>query len=104
MALVAEIRDPQSGEREIVGVARLHKIHGSNDGEFSILLVDRFQRQRLGSELMGRLIEIARGEGLSRIRADVLAENIDMQRMCEKLGITIRRTDDPQLVAAELVL
>ncbi|MEI6669100.1 MAG: bifunctional acetate--CoA ligase family protein/GNAT family N-acetyltransferase [Acidobacteriota bacterium] len=104
MALVAELRDPQTGEREIIGVARLHKIHGSNDGEFSILLVDRYQRQRLGSELMRRLIEIARGEGLSRIRADVLAENVDMHRMCEKLGITIRRTDDPQLASAEMWL
>ncbi|MCX6539524.1 MAG: bifunctional acetate--CoA ligase family protein/GNAT family N-acetyltransferase [Acidobacteria bacterium] len=104
MALVAEIRDPQTGEREIIGVARLHKIHGTNDGEFSILVIDRYQRQRLGSELMRQLIEIARGEGLSRLRADVLTENTDMQRMCEKLGIIIRRTDDPQLVAAEMWL
>jgi acetyltransferase len=104
MALVAELRDPQTGGREIIGVARLHKIHGTNDGEFSVLVVDRFQGQRVGSALMAELIEIARGEGLSRIRADVLAENTDMQRMCEALGITIRRTDDPQLVAAEMML
>jgi len=104
MALVAERRDPETGQREIIGVARLHKVHGRNEGEFSALVVDRYQRQRLGRELMGRLIEVAKAEGLSRLRADVLAENVEMQIMCGKLGITFRRTEDPQLLAADLDL
>jgi acetyltransferase len=104
MALVAETRAVETGAPEIVGVARLHHQHGSNDGEFSILIVDQYQGMGLGTELIRRLIEIGRAEKLTRIHADVLAENIDMQHTCRKLGITLKATDEPQLLNAELIL
>jgi acetyltransferase len=104
MALVAERRDLETGAPEIVGVARLHQLHGSNDGEFAILIVDQYQGKGLGTELMRRLIEIGRAEKLTSIHADILAENIDMQRMCRNLGIAIKATDEPQLLKAELML
>jgi acetyltransferase len=37
------------------------------------------------------LIGIGRDEGLSRIVADVLPENRDMQRLFQKLGFRFRR-------------
>jgi acetyltransferase len=104
IALVAERRDAASGEREVMGVARLNKMPGTGDGEFAVLVADRFQGAGLGSELMRRLIEIARSEGLSRLRADVLSENVGMRRLCARVGVSILPTGDPQLVTAELAL
>jgi acetyltransferase len=86
MALVADHRDPQTGTHEILGVGRLIKLHASNDGEFAIVVSDRCQGQGLGTELLRRLVQIGREEKLSRIVGDVLPENRDMLRVCEKLG------------------
>lgn len=104
MTLVAERLDAASGGRDVMGVARLHKVPGTGDGEFAVLVADRFQRAGLGSALMRRLIEIARAEGLSRLRADVLSQNAGMRSLCARVGIAIRPTGDPQLVTAELAL
>ncbi len=104
MTLVAERKDQVSGAPEIIGVARLHKAHASNEGEFAIIVRDEYQGQGVGSELMRRTIEIARAEKLVRVYADVLAENVDMQRMCAGFGITCTAGDEPQLLKAELKL
>src|SRR3990170_6732366 len=54
MALVAERTDVQTGERAITAVARLSKLHGVNQGQFSIVVSDQFQGQGLGKELAHR--------------------------------------------------
>jgi acetyltransferase len=76
MALVAERTDPETGEREILGVSRLSQ-HGAAPGEaeFSILISDRFQRRGLGTLLLSRLLEVGRAEGLRRITAAILLDN-----------------------------
>ncbi len=86
MALVVDHRDPQTGAREILGVGRLIKLHASNDGEFAILVSDRCQGCGLGTELLRRLVHIGKEEKLSRIVGDVLPDNREMLRVCEKLG------------------
>jgi acetyltransferase len=43
MALVAERLDPQAGEREILAAGRLTKADQSNEGEFAMLISDKFQ-------------------------------------------------------------
>src|SRR5262249_46627958 len=75
MALIAERRDPQSGERRILGVGRLTKQHGRREAEFAAIVRDSVQRQGLGFELVRRLVEIGRSEELDRITADILPEN-----------------------------
>lgn len=104
VALVAEWQDPQAARAEIVGVARVQALPGGHDGEFSVIVTDRFQGIGLGTALMARLIDTAREAGLTRIGSDVLSENADMQRMCARLGFTVRPTGDPQVVKAELDL
>ncbi len=83
IALVAEKKG------EILGVARMTKIPGTQDAEFAILVADTYQRKGLGTEMMHRLLEVGRREGVRRIVADVLPENTDMQRICAKLGFCI---------------
>lgn len=98
MALVADRPDPATGEHAVLAVGRLSRVHGRNEAEFSMLVSDPYQHQGLGTELLRLLLEIARNEGMERVTAEVLQENRAMQRVCEKLGFTLRRT--PECVAA----
>ncbi len=90
MALVAERRDPETGTAEIVGVGRLQKISGTNAAEFAILVTDKYQAKGLGAEFLRRLLGVARDEKVQKVRADILAENTGMQRVCEKLGFRLK--------------
>ena len=81
MALVAEHTDPETGEREIMGVSRLSRRGAVPDeAEFSVLVSDRFQRRGVGTLLVSRLLEVGRAEGLGRITAEILFDNRPMQR------------------------
>jgi acetyltransferase len=102
MALVADRKDPETGEHEILGVGRLSQLHGVNEGEFAMLVSDPYQRQGLGTELLRRLVQIGRQEGLERINAEILSENTAMQRVCEKVGFRVERGAD--LAKAQLDL
>ncbi len=100
MALVAEGKN-EKGEREILGVGRLVKLHGRPDAEFAILVSDGVQRQGLGTELMKRILGIARDEKVKRLVADILPENRGMQRICEKLGFKLDgKPGEPALKAS----
>jgi acetyltransferase len=104
MALVAEHTDPQTGAAEVLAVGRISKLHGVNQAEFAVLVVDRVQRQGLGTELLRRLIQVGRDERLARITAEVLPENLEMQRICAKLGFHLTHLVDQAVVRAVLDL
>ncbi|MEG3436403.1 bifunctional acetate--CoA ligase family protein/GNAT family N-acetyltransferase [Pannus brasiliensis CCIBt3594] len=97
MALIVE-----SGDREMLGLGRLNKLHGVNEAEFDLLVSDAYQGHGLGTELLRRLVRIGREEGLERISAEILRENRSMQKVAEKVGFSLHRTGDS--VKAELEL
>jgi acetyltransferase len=66
MALVVEQHDSRSGERQILAVGRLIKARSTNEAEFAILVSDQWQDRGIGTELLRRLIQVGRDEGLSR--------------------------------------
>ena len=105
MALVAEHTDPETKEREIMGVSRLSSRGAVPDeAEFSVLVSDRFQRLGLGTLLVGRLLEVGRAEGLERITAEILFDNHPMQRISKKLGFHLRRDTEEMVMKADLDL
>jgi acetyltransferase len=104
IALVA-LRDTRSaGEQELLGVGRLVILRTTRTGEFAILVSDRHQRQGLGTELLRRLLEVARQEGLGRVIGDILADNYEMLRVCEKLGFDRNYSVESGVVKAEIYL
>ena len=104
MALVAERAGGPSGGSEILGVGRLTRTHGTNDAEMAILVSDDFHHRGLGTELLRRLIDIARREEIERITADILTENRTMQRICERLGFRLAYQAEDGAVKAEIRL
>lgn len=86
MALVAETDGNEAVAPEIIAVGRLTRRHGTRDGEYAIVVTDRYQRQGLGTEISRRLMEVAHDWKLARIVADVLPQNGTMQRTLKTLG------------------
>ncbi|MDW8351916.1 MAG: bifunctional acetate--CoA ligase family protein/GNAT family N-acetyltransferase [Anaerolineae bacterium] len=103
MALVAEMRDAAL-RPHIIGVGRLIKLRGGKEAEFAILISDEYQHQGLGRELLRRLVEIGRQEGVKRIVAEILPDNIGMIRVSEQVGFTCKYQHDEGVVKAELLL
>ena len=103
MALVVDYRNPHTGSHRILGVGRWSRLHDSRHAEFSMLVRDEDQRLGIGTELLKRLIESARQEGVGRITAEILAENEGMQRVSRKVGFTLSLPEDG-VVEAEIIL
>jgi acetyltransferase len=101
MALVAERRNPATGELEILGVGRMMRTHGTTEAEVAVLISDQWQNQGLGRELLGRLIMVGRDERLTRLTADILPDNRGVMRICEKLGFSLKHSLDDEVVRAE---
>ncbi len=105
MALVAERRNPDTGETEIMGVGRLSRSgNRADEAEFAILVADPFQGRGLGTLLLEKLLEVGREEGLRRITADILFDNRAMQQISRKLGFHLRRDTEDMVVKADLEL
>jgi acetyltransferase len=103
IALVAERQDP---EPHLLGISRLSKKHGlPQEAEFALLVADPYPRQGIGTELLTRLIQVARCEGIQRLAGEVLSENEGMRRLCRRLGFQLLPSpEDPGLLRATLDL
>jgi acetyltransferase len=104
LALVTESTDPATGERRIIAVGRMNRLHAGNEAEVAVLVADRYQKLGLGNELLRRVVQIARDEKLSRLSAEMLTDNIGMQLIFRRNGFLIRAGDDMTSVAAHLDL
>jgi acetyltransferase len=104
LALVAETAREADGGRAVIAVGRLIKQHGAAEGEFAMLVADRYQRAGLGTEMLRRLLQAARDEKLRRVTADILPENTAMQRVCEKAGFRLAYSAAERLVKAAIDL
>jgi len=100
MALIAVRADPAGGAQEILAVGRLSRLHGINEAEFAVLVGDQWQQQGLGTELLRRMLEIARQEKIGRVIGSFLEENYEMQSISRKLGMKLVRALDEALVRA----
>lgn len=100
MAFVAETRE---GDRRVeIGVSRLILEANKKKGEFAVVIADRYQGKGIGVKLVDMLIDVAKEKGVETIYGIIMAENLKMIRLCEKLGFTTRREQDN--IIAELKL
>lgn len=75
------------------GRAPVSKLRGTREAEFAILISDPWQGHGLDREWLTRLVQIGRDEKLRRISADILGDNIAMQRVATKARFTLKRVD-----------
>lgn len=70
----------------------------------AVLVSDEYQHEGLGTELLQRLIGVAKDEKVSHIVAEMLRDNLAMQTIFRKLGFRLRVLGDPTSVQAVLDL
>jgi acetyltransferase len=108
MGLVAERKNAQSGEPEVIAVGRWTKFAGGSDeqkgAEVALLVSDPYQHRGVGSEVLSRLISIARAEKVSRLAAAILPENSDMQEICKRLGFQLHQAPGDPTIQASIEL
>lgn len=104
MALVVERHDPRRQKAEILGVGRLSKLHGVNEAELALTVSDPWQRHGLGTQLVKRLVQVARDERLDRITLRMLADNHAMRQLALKAGFVVEHFPASNEYRAELVL
>jgi acetyltransferase len=106
MAFVAMEPPREGGEPErMVGVSRLVREPGRDEGEFAVIVDPAWKGRGLARHLMERLIEWGRGQGMEAIVGQVLAENAPMLGFVRALGFTLHRVPgDDDVVEARLAL
>jgi acetyltransferase len=92
MAIVAELKEGE--KRKIIGIARLIIDHDFKQGEYAVLVHDKFSGKGLGYKLMDVIIGVAQEKGLEEIYGTVLPDNEKMLRLARKMGFTEKRLPD----------
>ena len=100
---MAERKDPKTKQPEILGVGRLSKEHGLNEGEFALLVNDHWQKKGLGAELLRRLVAIGKAEKLTRLKAEIMADNHAMQHVSKSVGFKLTADADNRDYLAEYI-
>ena len=104
MVLVADSRD-NAGNHRILGVGRLNKSRNdNNEAEIAVLVADQYQNQGVGTELLRRTIQIARDEKVVRLVAEVLRDNVPMEKIFKRLGFSFHAYEESESITATLQL
>jgi RimJ/RimL family protein N-acetyltransferase len=77
----------EAGTEQGIGVARFVRTKGDPEvAEVAVAVADDWQGQGIGSELLHRLTERARAEGIKRFSGSILEENRAMRELMAELG------------------
>jgi acetyltransferase len=87
-----------------VGVGRLSRTFGTDDAVFAVLVTDARQGKGVGTELLRRLVEVARAEGVATLSADMRNDNDGMRRAAEKVGFELTAGPTEDVSRAEMRL
>ena len=77
-----------AGENQIVGGARYVALEAVGDCEFAVAIVDEWHGLGLARRLLEMLIDRARASGFQRMEGHVLATNVPMLSLAQRLGFT----------------
>jgi acetyltransferase len=100
-ALVADRKNPETGQHEVLGVGRFSAINRA-EAEAAVLVSDRWQGRGLGTELLASVARAAREEKFQRLSGEILRDNLATQAIFKKVGFKLRSMDDPSSVSALL--
>ncbi len=106
-ALVAEVQgdgDAEDGvtEPEFAAMSRVTRIHASNDRMLTVTVADAWQRRGVGAHLVAAALDVARGEGVEHLCAELNPINTAMRDLLEEEGFAFETRGD--LLVAKLTL
>jgi GNAT superfamily N-acetyltransferase len=101
VALVAVVQE--DARPTIVGGGR-YVVVAPGKAEVAFAVIDQYQGQGIGAALMRHLGGIAGRAAIKELIAEVLPENIPMQKVFEKSGYRVSIQHDPEVVHVSLQL
>lgn len=104
MALVADRVDRLTGRHELLGVGRLAGQRQNGQAELGVVVADHWQGAGLGTELVHRLLDIARIEKIHSVEAHILLENAPMRAIIKHFDFDSAPGEDPTSLTATLHL
>lgn len=87
---------------DIVGLGNVFpdRPEETSTAEIAVIVEDSWQGRGLGGRLLQHLVDLARRQGFDEVLALVLASNIGMVRLLERLDLDWTRSTDPDLGAS----
>jgi acetyltransferase len=92
LAIIAELTT--KGGKRIIGVGRLIGDPERGEGEFTVIVHDKFHGRGLGYKLVDLVIGIAEERGFKRLVGTISADNQRMLDLVEELGFSAVSTED----------
>jgi RimJ/RimL family protein N-acetyltransferase/acyl CoA:acetate/3-ketoacid CoA transferase beta subunit len=80
---------PDAGGERIVAIGRYYLDEKTNRAEVAFVVADEWQNRGIGTGLHRYLMRIAKGQGISGFRAEVLRDNKAMQAVFNKSGCRV---------------
>lgn len=96
MALIAVTQEQD--KESALGVARYSIDPDGISCKFALVVADNVTGKGLGQKLMVSLMEVARRQGLKKIEGEVLNDNHKMLKLMNRLGFTIKTSEDQRTV------
>jgi len=97
IAIIAEVND--NGQKKMAGVVRIISDPYNDSGEFAIVVADPWQHQGLGNRFTDFILEIGKKQGMKKVFAVFLKDNIAMHNMFRKRKFTITQKDEDSMYA-----
>ncbi|NUU20299.1 MAG: GNAT family N-acetyltransferase, partial [Streptomycetaceae bacterium] len=88
---------------DVVGAAEFHATD-PGEAEVAVAVADAWHHRGVGTLLLEHLADLARGQGIRRWVADVLADNRPMLRVFQDMGLPLHRRLEAGVVRAVLPL
>ncbi|HMK95624.1 MAG TPA: GNAT family N-acetyltransferase [Candidatus Limnocylindrales bacterium] len=92
IAIVAEV--VKSGQRKILGVARISIEPDGKSGEIAFIVTDRWQGLGLGTKMVDYVLDIAKEKGVENVYAIVLPDNTRALSLLKKIGFNFEYLGD----------
>ncbi|MEI6557791.1 MAG: bifunctional acetate--CoA ligase family protein/GNAT family N-acetyltransferase [Rhodospirillaceae bacterium] len=105
MGLVAVAKPFHGPVSDIQGAVRIAADPDNQKAEFAVMVQSDLKGHGLGTILMKKIIEYAKGRGIGEIYGEVLRENHNMLNLCRDLGFSRKDdTEDMSIVEVRLTL
>jgi GNAT superfamily N-acetyltransferase len=92
------------GDGAVVGVGSYVREDDSRTAEVALIVDDAHQHHGIGQHLLEHLVADARAHGVTRLRAEVLTENVPMLHLCAHCGLPEHAVIDGPVVDVALTL
>ncbi len=84
---------------EIAGVARISRVHASDDRTLTMVIADAWQRRGIGARLVQGAVAVARGEGVANLIAELAPDNVGVRELLADEGFSFEERDGTVLAS-----